>query len=85
MNQTRKELEICVCSTNTVLRPEVSEMSLITLLRNCHPSFAGYFAAKLFEEGELTDRRAGEFPYQQAVLPAPKFNYLVYQPNKRKK
>lgn len=81
MNSVRKNLEICVCSTNTVLQPVVSSMGLIELLRNCHPYFAGFYARQLFEAGQLKEHQVSEFPYQAAALPVPKYNYLVYQPN----
>lgn len=81
MNNIRKNLETCVCSTNTVLRSVVGSMSLVELLRNCHPSFAGFYCRQLIEAGELAESHAKEFPYQAASLPVPKYNYLVYQPN----
>ncbi len=58
---TRKELESFVVSTNKFLREVVSQMDLITLLRNCHPMYRSDFAYALLRQNLITTTEAKEF------------------------
>lgn len=58
---TRQEIESNVRSVNTVLVEKIPTMSLIELLRNCHPSYRGEWAYRLYKEQKLTKEEAREF------------------------
>jgi hypothetical protein len=71
----RRELEKFVVSTNTVLRGHVRSMSLIILLRNCHPVYRLDFAYQLRDAGVLSASDLKEF--LTPVAPMKKFKKYV--------
>jgi hypothetical protein len=58
---TRQEIEINVCAVNSALKSKVEKMTLIELLRNCHPSPRSDWARKLYKDKQLTKEEANEF------------------------
>lgn len=83
---TRKELELCVTSTNKILKDVVKNMDTIILLRNCHPLYAGDYARRLLEEKSIHESEASEFTKGSSFINPIKikFNHSVYQPNLKK-
>ena len=59
--KTRSELICDVLSVNTTLKETVKDMDNITLLRNCHPSYRGDYAMRLWKEGKITQEETKEF------------------------
>jgi hypothetical protein len=57
----RKELEMDVEAHNTPLGDYVKRMSLMRLLRNCHPLYRADYARKLFTQGLISKNRARLF------------------------
>ena len=57
----RHELESYVIAWNSVLRKTVESMSLITLLRNAHPSYRATFANQLVNLKMLSKEKSYEF------------------------
>jgi len=70
---TKLELQQLIVAYNSILGepyldennvqhpPKVTEMDNVTLLRNCHPSFRGDYAHRLFQEKSITADEAKEF------------------------
>jgi len=57
----RRELECYVIGWNSVLRESVKSMSIVTLLRNAHPSYRQPFANQCVEFGMLSKHALQEF------------------------
>lgn len=57
----RQELESAVISVNAPLKDEVKNMSLVTLLRNCHPIYRADYARLLHQNGQITKDEMEEF------------------------
>ncbi len=58
---TRELLMIEVSSMNKHLWPTVNKMSVVSLLRNCHPSFRRKFATEFRKEDLLSEEESHEF------------------------
>ena len=57
----RQELELQVSAVNNVLKSRVKSMSLITLLRNIHPTYRKDYTLQLLREKQITREEASEF------------------------
>jgi hypothetical protein len=58
---TRNELEYNVMAVNKVLKEKVPTMTILELLRNCHPSIRAEYANKFYKEKLLTENELHEF------------------------
>ena len=57
----RQELELQVSAVNNMLKSRVKSMSLITLLRNIHPTYRKDYTLQLLREKQITREEASEF------------------------
>ena len=57
----RQELELQVSAVNNVLKNRIKSMSLITLLRNIHPTYRKDYTLQLLREKQITREEASEF------------------------
>jgi len=72
-NSLKHELERLVVSTNKVLKPAVSYMSVIELLRNVHPNWRSDYAYKLRDAAMIHPSEVSEFT--APVLRIPKYKW----------
>ena len=61
MKSIRTQLELFVYAFNTPLKDVVQTMDVVTLLRNCHPTYRGAYASQMKDAGLLSARNSEEF------------------------